>query len=219
MDLYRPPVDGGSGEENDPFEDPDEEMATNETSQNGKVLPSGDNNTIEYGISLRFETDQERENYGWAAGLEAAYISVGDISSRWPINFSAYVNLEWVDALESEIQESLGIVEKDYARERAAASLKYKVGEHFSVKPRTPFCLHGDLRYYMDFDVPQEIEDENLDSGLYRAGAVSYEFGDPNAMFHNTVVDSVFFRVSGGRRPPEPNDGTTFFLGIVISTN
>lgn len=217
-DFYRPPTGVPSGGDADPFGDPDEAMAPADSSESGETQSAGDDNTIEYGVNLRFETDQERDNYGWAAGLEAAYISVSDISPEWPLNFSAYANIEWVDVLKSESRENLGIGENDYARVRAAASLKYKVGEHFSAPGLNPLGLHGDLRYYLDVDAEDELRDENLDTGLYWAGALSYELSDPNAIFHNGYVDAVFFRVSGGRKPPEPNDDTTFFLGIVVST-
>lgn len=201
-DRYKAP------KEKDSFSNPDESM------NKGYDKPD-----IELGLDARFETDQERENYNWAIGLEAAYIAVSNLWPSVPLTPSAYVNFEWVETIESETQESFGVDDEDYMRLRASVSLKYKVGEHFKSTSWTPLALHGDLRYYHDFDVADELQDADLDSDLYWAGAISYELGDPNSAFKNSLIDSVFLRVSGGRIPPETRDDTTLFLGFVISTD
>ncbi|MEJ2156434.1 MAG: hypothetical protein P8X96_13935 [Desulfobacteraceae bacterium] len=202
-DRYKPPTGG-----DDPFGNPDEKME-----------PGYDKPDIELGLDARFETDQERENYNWAIGLEAAYIAVSNLWPSVPLTPSAYVNFEWVETVESDTQEGLGVDDEEYMRLRASVSLKYKVGEHFKSTSWTPLALHGDLRYYHDFDVADELQDADLDSDLYWAGAISYELGDPNSVFKNSLIDSVFLRVSGGRIPPETRDDTTLFLGVVISTD
>lgn len=202
-DRYQPPTGG-----DDPFGDPDQKMD-----------PGYDKPDIEFGLDARFETDQARENYAWNLGLEAAYIAVSDISPKLPLNYSLYLNLEWVETVASETQESLGLKDEDYLRLRAALSLKYKVGEYFKTKQWTPLSLHGDFRYYQDFDPADELKDAGLDSDLYWAGAISYEIGDPNSGFKSALIDSVFLRVSGGRIPPETRDETTLFIGFVINSD
>jgi len=195
-DLYRPPRGG--------FNNVEEEMSS-----------GYDFGTTEFGLETRFETDQEFDNHAWAGGLQAGYLSLAEIIPGVPLTASAYANLEWVEPFESETREALSVDEEGYVRLRASAALKYKLGVHLPSRYLNPISLHGDVRYYHDIDAQQEIKDEDLEEDIYWAGAVHYEIND---LFNDGTawIDAVFVRVSGGRVPPEVQDDTTIFLGIVI---
>jgi hypothetical protein len=202
-DFYEPPTGG-----NDPFGNPDQEMN-----------PGHDYGSIEAGLVARFETDQETDNYGWAFGIGAGYLSMAEIIPKLPLNVSVYANLERVKPVESETRECFGLDEEDYSRFRAAASIKYKVGAHFARTALNPIALHGDVRYYQDLDAPEEITETGLDTDIYWACTVSYELNDLGSAVKGWPVDAIFVRISGGRVPPETRDETTVFLGFVIESN
>ncbi len=59
------------------------------------------------------------------------------------------------------------------------------------------------------------VEEAGIDEDVYWAAAVSYELNDYPGL-SDSIIDAVFLRVSEGRIPPELEDDTTVFLGVVV---
>ena len=177
-----------------------------------KVISQGfDLGRADFSLVGGYETDQPLDNRNYTAGGEAAWIQTRHRGFRGFVP-SIYLGYDLIRVDKSQIQEDLGVDDKDSERFRAFAKWKLEVGEWIS-EPLDPLKLHLDLRYYKTKSLPDVLNAADQDETTYAAGTLSYSFTGKEPW---GIINTVFVRFDDGRIPPAVEDGSTITFGVTL---
>jgi hypothetical protein len=176
---------------------------------------------IDFSGTLRFETDQNFNNYNLAYGPRLGYVH-RDGSTReqafWALLPKVQLGYSRVEVLHSEKFDSEGIDEDAFWRLDGVADWTFHVGKWMDPEATQWYNglkLAAKIQYSKGYNLPDGANEADLDEAFYYSGSVYYRFQDGTDMAK--WISAVYLTVGDGRVAPQPEEQTQVFLGVVVN--